>query len=104
MAIAVNEPIDSGEFDGPDKQDGEVYCIFFSKIGACKHGYKCSRTHIIPNFSQKVLFKSLCHNPVISKRQADTCTKVGMMNKDEQQYFDEFLKKRSRKSTTNMEK
>ncbi|KAK6044843.1 hypothetical protein COOONC_17652 [Cooperia oncophora] len=24
-------------------------------------------------------------------RQADACTKVGMMNKDEQQYFDEFF-------------
>ncbi|EYC37429.1 hypothetical protein Y032_0792g2376 [Ancylostoma ceylanicum] len=69
----------------------KVNCSFFFKIGACRHGDKCSRTHIIPTFSQTVLLKNLYHNPVIDMRQADACTKVGMMNKDEQQYFDEFF-------------
>ncbi|KIH60460.1 hypothetical protein ANCDUO_09292 [Ancylostoma duodenale] len=54
----------------------EVNCSFFFKIGACRHGDKCSRTHIIPTFSQTVLLKNLYHNPVIDMRQADACTKI----------------------------
>lgn len=69
----------------------KVNCSFYFKIGACRHGDKCSRTHIQPSFSQTVLLKNLYHNPVIDMRQADAFSKVGQVNRDEQQYFDDFF-------------
>uniref|UniRef100_A0A8R1XNG4 Splicing factor U2af 38 kDa subunit n=3 Tax=Onchocerca TaxID=6281 RepID=A0A8R1XNG4_ONCVO len=69
----------------------KVNCSFYFKIGACRHGDKCSRTHIMPSFSQTVLLKNLYHNPMIDTRQADAFAKVGQMNEQEQQYFEEFF-------------
>ncbi|TKR92947.1 hypothetical protein L596_007496 [Steinernema carpocapsae] len=69
----------------------KVNCSFYFKIGACRHGDKCSRTHIMPTFSQTVLLKNLYHNPVIDMRQADAFSKVGQNNKEEQDYFDDFF-------------
>lgn len=54
----------------------QVNCSFYFKIGACRHGEKCSRTHIMPSFSQTVLLKNLYHNPLIDTRQADAFAKV----------------------------
>lgn len=54
----------------------KVNCSFYFKIGACRHGDKCSRTHIMPSFSQTVLLKNLYHNPMIDTRQADAFAKV----------------------------
>uniref|UniRef100_A0A915AC15 C3H1-type domain-containing protein n=1 Tax=Parascaris univalens TaxID=6257 RepID=A0A915AC15_PARUN len=54
----------------------KVNCSFYFKIGACRHGEKCSRTHIMPSFSQTVLLKNLYHNPLIDTRQADAFAKV----------------------------
>ncbi|KAI6204641.1 hypothetical protein M3Y94_00699400 [Aphelenchoides besseyi] len=67
-----------------------VNCSFYFKIGACRHGEKCSRTHNMPSFSQTVLLKNLYHNPVIDMRQADAFSKVGQANEEEQKYFDDF--------------
>jgi hypothetical protein len=32
-----------------------VNCPFYFKIGACRHGDRCSRQHVKPNFSQTLL-------------------------------------------------
>ncbi|KHN82051.1 Splicing factor U2AF 35 kDa subunit [Toxocara canis] len=69
----------------------KVNCSFYFKIGACRHGEKCSRTHIMPSFSQTVLLKNLYHNPLIDTRQADAFAKAGQQNDQEQQYFEEFF-------------
>uniref|UniRef100_A0A7E4UMF8 Splicing factor U2AF 26 kDa subunit n=1 Tax=Panagrellus redivivus TaxID=6233 RepID=A0A7E4UMF8_PANRE len=69
----------------------KVNCSFYFKIGACRHGDKCSRTHNMPTFSQTILLKNLYHNPVIDMRQADAFSKVGQRNDQEQQYFDDFF-------------
>ncbi|CAD5211095.1 unnamed protein product [Bursaphelenchus xylophilus] len=69
----------------------KVNCSFYFKIGACRHGDKCSRTHNMPTFSQTVLLKNLYHNPVIDMRQADAFSKVGQANTEEQKFFDDFF-------------
>ena len=37
--------------------------VFSSKIGACRHGDRCSRKHIKPPFSQTILLPNVYHNP-----------------------------------------
>jgi len=40
-----------------------VNCSFYFKIGACRHGDRCSRKHVKPNFSQTILVPNVYHNP-----------------------------------------
>lgn len=40
-----------------------VNCSFYLKIGACRHGDRCSRQHNKPNFSQTVLIANMYQNP-----------------------------------------
>ena len=40
-----------------------VNCSFYFKIGACRHGDRCSRIHNKPTFSQTILLSNLYHNP-----------------------------------------
>jgi len=40
-----------------------VNCSFFFKIGACRHGERCSRLHNKPTFSQTILLQNLYLNP-----------------------------------------
>lgn len=37
--------------------------IGLGKIGACRHGDRCSRKHIKPAFSQTILLPNVYHNP-----------------------------------------
>ncbi|GMR54544.1 hypothetical protein PMAYCL1PPCAC_24739, partial [Pristionchus mayeri] len=69
----------------------KVNCSFYFKIGACRHGSKCSRTHNVPTFSQTVLLKNLYRNPVVDPRMADAFNRAGEKNKEEQEYFDDFF-------------
>ncbi|KAF9139343.1 hypothetical protein BGX30_008074 [Mortierella sp. GBA39] len=41
----------------------KVNCSFYFKIGACRHGDRCSRKHVKPNFSQTILVPNVYHNP-----------------------------------------
>ena len=45
-------------------EEDRVNCPFFFKIGACRHGERCSRTHHRPAFSQTVLVPHMWQNPV----------------------------------------
>ncbi|XP_076372591.1 splicing factor U2af 38 kDa subunit-like isoform X5 [Tachypleus tridentatus] len=49
----------------------KVNCSFYFKIGACRHGDRCSRIHNKPTFSQTVLIQNLYHNPQNSAQSAD---------------------------------
>ena len=42
----------------------QVNCPFFYKIGACRHGDRCSRQHHKPPFSQTILVQNLYQNPI----------------------------------------
>jgi len=41
----------------------QVNCPFYYKIGACRHGERCSRVHIKPAFSQTVLIPHMYARP-----------------------------------------
>eukprot|EP00179_Madagascaria_erythrocladioides_P008545 CAMPEP_0198316346 /NCGR_PEP_ID=MMETSP1450-20131203/6279_1 /TAXON_ID=753684 ORGANISM="Madagascaria erythrocladiodes, Strain CCMP3234" /NCGR_SAMPLE_ID=MMETSP1450 /ASSEMBLY_ACC=CAM_ASM_001115 /LENGTH=78 /DNA_ID=CAMNT_0044019497 /DNA_START=56 /DNA_END=288 /DNA_ORIENTATION=+ len=40
-----------------------VNCPFYFKIGACRHGDRCSRTHNKPVFSQTLLLQNFYLSP-----------------------------------------
>lgn len=40
-----------------------VNCSFYYKIGACRHGDKCSRKHVKPNYSVTLLIPNIYLNP-----------------------------------------
>ncbi|KAL4246013.1 U2 auxiliary factor small subunit [Abortiporus biennis] len=44
-------------------EQDRVNCSFYYKIGACRHGDRCSRKHIKPSFSQTILLPNVYHNP-----------------------------------------
>lgn len=47
-------------------EEDKVNCPFYFKIGACRHGDKCSRQHHRPPFSETVLVKQMWNNPMIA--------------------------------------
>ncbi|CAH6722289.1 putative splicing factor U2AF 23 kDa subunit [[Candida] jaroonii] len=46
-------------------------CQFYTKIGACRHGEKCSRKHIKPTRSRTILLPNLYQNPKLNKNEQD---------------------------------
>lgn len=68
----------------------KVNCSFFFKIGACRHGERCSRLHNKPTFSQTVLLQNLYLNP---QNATQTVDKSIMIITDEQvqEHYDEFF-------------
>ena len=49
----------------------KVNCSFYFKIGACRHGDRCSRIHNKPTFSQTIVLQNLYINPQNSAKSAD---------------------------------
>lgn len=49
-------------------EEDKVNCPFYFKIGACRHGDRCSRLHHKPAFSQTLLLKHVYRHPT---RQAE---------------------------------
>lgn len=45
-------------------EEDKVNCPFYYKIGACRHGDRCSRIHHKPAFSQTLLIKHIYQHPV----------------------------------------
>ncbi|SAM07099.1 hypothetical protein [Absidia glauca] len=41
----------------------KVNCSFYFKIGACRHGERCSRKHVKPTFSQTMLIANMYRTP-----------------------------------------
>lgn len=44
-----------------------VNCPFYLKIGACRHGDRCSRLHTRPAISQTILVSNMYQNPVLTQ-------------------------------------
>ncbi|PVU94357.1 hypothetical protein BB561_002616 [Smittium simulii] len=62
----------------------KVNCSFYFKIGACRHGDRCSRKHVKPTYSQTVLISNVYQNPA----HDPSC----LFTEDEiQQHFDLFF-------------
>jgi splicing factor U2AF subunit len=47
-------------------EEDKVNCPFYFKIGACRHGDKCSRQHHRPPFSETIIIKHMWNNPMIT--------------------------------------
>ena len=45
-------------------EEDKVNCPFYFKIGACRHGDRCSRQHHRPPFSQTILIEHMWQNPM----------------------------------------
>ncbi|XP_078323926.1 splicing factor U2AF 26 kDa subunit-like isoform X3 [Crassostrea virginica] len=69
----------------------KVNCSFYFKIGACRHGERCSRLHNKPTFSQTVLIENLYMNPQNTALTADGSHIVQMDDTELQQFYDEFF-------------
>lgn len=41
---------------------------FYYKIGACRHGDRCSRKHVKPSYSQTVLLPNMYQNPAFDPK------------------------------------
>ncbi|PWN41545.1 RNA-binding domain-containing protein [Ceraceosorus guamensis] len=66
-------------------EQDKVNCSFYYKIGACRHGDRCSRKHTRPPFSQTILISNVYQNP----RHADAnCT---LSDEELQRDFDDFF-------------
>ena len=65
-----------------------VNCSFYVKIGACRHGDRCSRQHNRPAFSQTILLANLSQNP--THITGNTLTEEQLQLHFEQFYEDMF--------------
>jgi len=63
-------------------EEDKFNCPFYYKIGACRHGERCSRTHLRPNFSQTLIFPHLYMAP-----PPDPATGMPV---DDTEHFEEF--------------
>ncbi|EKE39293.1 zinc finger c-x8-c-x5-c-x3-h type domain containing protein [Entamoeba nuttalli P19] len=62
-------------------------CEFFYKIGACRHGDACNKTHIKPESSQTLLFTRMYQNP---KKRIDDGEALERDEKKIMREFNEF--------------
>ena len=49
-------------------EQDKVNCSFYYKIGACRHGDRCSRKHVKPSYSQTILMPNLYQNPAFDPK------------------------------------
>jgi len=75
----------------------KVNCSFYYKIGACRHGDRCSRIHNKPAFSETILMQNLYQNPQNAANQAaqdGTGPMPGIplvSDEETQEHFDDFF-------------
>lgn len=69
-----------------------VNCPFYYKIGACRHGSRCSRTHNKPLFSQTILLENLYLSPdqIIASAAAQGLQPPVIPQQDLTNHFDDF--------------
>ncbi|XP_067833385.1 uncharacterized protein, partial [Heptranchias perlo] len=68
----------------------KVNCSFYFKIGACRHGDRCSRLHNKPTFSQTILIQNIYRNPQNSAQTADG-SHCAVGDVEMQEHYDEFF-------------
>merc|ERR1711953_1510431 len=69
----------------------KVNCSFYYKIGACRHGDRCSRVHNRPTFSQTILCTNLYINPALQSLNSESGEQVYMSEVEMQQHYDDFF-------------
>ncbi|KAJ3488496.1 hypothetical protein NLG97_g6189 [Lecanicillium saksenae] len=66
-------------------EQDKVNCSFYFKIGACRHGDRCSRKHVKPSYSQTILMPNLYQNPAYDQKNASRMNPSQLQN-----HFDAF--------------
>ena len=69
-------------------ENDRVNCPFYFKIGACRHGDRCSRLHHTPAFSPTILIKHLYRYPI---RQAELMGGNPDKTVDQEKAHEDFL-------------
>lgn len=69
--------------------DDKSVCSFYQKIGACRHGEKCSRRHIRPTESKTVLLANLYQNPKV-QTDSEGMTEAQILGNFDHFYADIF--------------
>jgi len=64
-------------------EQDKVNCSFYYKIGACRHGDRCSRKHVKPSYSQTILLPNMYQNPAYDPKAKMDATQL-------QNHFDAF--------------
>ncbi|XP_030069505.1 splicing factor U2AF 26 kDa subunit isoform X2 [Microcaecilia unicolor] len=68
----------------------KVNCSFYFKIGACRHGDRCSRLHNKPTFSQTIVLLNLYQNPQNTAQTADG-SHSHVSDVEVQEHYDNFF-------------
>eukprot|EP00285_Hemiselmis_virescens_P018020 CAMPEP_0173382632 /NCGR_PEP_ID=MMETSP1356-20130122/5159_1 /TAXON_ID=77927 ORGANISM="Hemiselmis virescens, Strain PCC157" /NCGR_SAMPLE_ID=MMETSP1356 /ASSEMBLY_ACC=CAM_ASM_000847 /LENGTH=201 /DNA_ID=CAMNT_0014337079 /DNA_START=83 /DNA_END=684 /DNA_ORIENTATION=+ len=72
-------------------EQDRVNCPFYFKVGACRHGDRCSRQHNKPLFSQTVLLAHMYQAPnSATMSQGPTSLQSASDDKEAQEHFDDF--------------
>ena len=66
-----------------------VNCPFFFKIGACRHGDRCSRLHTQPTISQTVLLVNIYQSPELAVAN-DPVAQAKLDPRKVQEHFEDF--------------
>ncbi|XP_043928174.1 splicing factor U2AF 35 kDa subunit isoform X2 [Protopterus annectens] len=69
----------------------KVNCSFYFKIGACRHGDRCSRLHNRPTFSQTIALMNIYRNPQHSTQSSDGLRSGAVSDVEMQEHYDEFF-------------
>lgn len=64
-------------------EQDKVNCSFYYKIGACRHGDRCSRKHVKPSYSQTILMPNMYQNPAFDPKNRMNSSQL-------QNHFDAF--------------
>lgn len=67
-------------------------CLFFTKMGACRHGDHCTKVHVKPNTSPTVLFPLMYPNPAAVKLLPDRAADIEFDEKYLRKHFERFYK------------
>lgn len=71
-------------------EEDKVNCSFFFKIGACRHGDKCTRLHYKPPLSQTLLIPHMYENPPVALAMAEGAQVPEDQAKEAIRHFEDF--------------
>jgi len=71
-------------------EEDKVNCPFYFKIGSCRHGDNCTRTHLKPTMSQTMLLTHMYDNPPAAIALAGGTKLPEEMIKETVRHFEDF--------------
>ena len=72
-------------------EQDKVNCSFYFKIGACRHGDRCTKIHNIPTFSQTIMIRNLYINPQNTAQSADGSHLAHVTKEEMQEHYDNLF-------------